>query len=110
MSAGAIGILTGISLSVLALGTTVALSGPPGSATVFPPAAWLLLVAGLVFAAGGLLTFVVGRALLRRLPLGRTAALALAVPGLLVVPFGTALAIYSFWTLVNDDARREYGK
>jgi hypothetical protein len=32
------------------------------------------------------------------------------VPNLVVLPFGTALAIYTFWTLVNDEARREFGR
>ena len=38
------------------------------------------------------------------------AALILAVPNLIVVPFGTALGIYTFWVLLNDDARREFGR
>jgi hypothetical protein len=65
-------------------------------------------VAGVFFVAVGILTCVVGRALVSRRRRARPAALALAVPSLVVVPFGTALAVYSFWTLLNDDARREY--
>jgi hypothetical protein len=31
------------------------------------------------------------------------------MPSLVVIPFGTALAVYTFWTLLNDDARRAFG-
>jgi hypothetical protein len=27
-----------------------------------------------------------------------------------VVPFGTALSVYAFWVLLNDDARAEFGR
>jgi hypothetical protein len=36
---------------------------------------------------------------------GRTAALLLGVMNLFVLPFGTALAIYTFWVLMHNDAR-----
>ena len=41
---------------------------------------------------------------------GRAAALALAVPNLVIVPFGTALGVYTLWVLLNDDARRVFGR
>jgi hypothetical protein len=34
----------------------------------------------------------------------------MAIPNLLIVPFGTALGFYTFWVLLNDDARREFGR
>jgi hypothetical protein len=52
----------------------------------------------------------VGRAIGRRQGAGRVAAIALAVPNLVIVPFGTALGIYTFWVLMNDDARRSFGR
>ena len=107
MSAGVFGLLAGVSLAALAAGTAVAMGDRPMAASSLAPA-WLLFVAGLGFATAGLLVLIVGRALLRRKPRGRTAALALVAPSLLLVPFGTALAVYSVWTLLNDDARREY--
>ena len=110
VSAGIFGVLTGISLSVLALGTSLALAGRGGDhAGGITPALFLLAV-GAVFVLAGAVTLIVGRALVSRRPAGRAAALALAVPSLAVVPFGTALAVYSFWTLLNDDARREFGR
>jgi hypothetical protein len=52
----------------------------------------------------------IGRALGRRSRAGRFIALLTAVLNLVVVPFGTALGIYTFWVLLNDDARREFGR
>ena len=109
ISAGTFGLLTGASLGVLATGTAMALSGRVGE-TPLTPAVWFLLVCGAVFALVGAITILVGRALVDRRPVGRSAALALAVPGLLVIPFGTALAVYSCWTLLNDDARRAFAR
>jgi hypothetical protein len=108
VSAGVFGVLTGASLAVLALGTSVALTGRSGGGVTGISPASFLLVVGVIFVLAGVVTLAVGRALVSRTRTGRTAALALAVPSLVVVPFGTALAVYSFWTLLNDDARREY--
>ena len=109
ISTGAFGLLTGASLGVLALGTATAIGGrvtaPPPS-----PAVWFLFVSGAIFALIGAITILVGRALVGRRPLGRSAALAVAIPSLLVIPFGTALAAYTFWTLLNDDARRAFAR
>jgi hypothetical protein len=109
ISAGAFGLLTGASLGVLAVGTATTiggrLMGPPRS-----PAVWFLFVCGAIFVLIGTITILVGRALVRRRPVGRSAALVLAIPSLLVIPFGTALAAYTFWTLLNDDARRAFGR
>ncbi len=74
------------------------------------PAVWFLFFSGAVFAIAGAITVLVGRALVGRRPIGRSAALALALPSLVVIPFGTALAVYTFWTLLNDDARRAFGE
>jgi hypothetical protein len=109
VSAGSLAVLTGASLAVLSAGTAAALSGLQASQTLSPSPAWLLAAAAVTFAAVGAVMLLVGRALLNRRRAGRTAALALAVPSVVVPPFGTALAIYTVWTLLNDDARREYG-
>ena len=100
---GAFGVLTGASLLLLAAGTGLTVTGlddpdrPVGRAVVS------LLVGGLAFV-------IVGRSLLRRRLRGRFAALVLAVPDMVLVPFGSALSIYTFWVLLNDDARREFGR
>jgi hypothetical protein len=106
---GAFGALAGASLLILAAGTGAAMTdlevaGPAGAA-----GAWILAVCGAVLVAGGVALVLAGRALDRRRPAARLAALVLAVPNLIVVPFGTALSVYAFWVLLNDDARRAFG-
>jgi hypothetical protein len=107
---GVFGALAGLSLWVLAVGTNAALldlgsvGGPEGAAT------WLFIMTGAVFVLLGIMMIIVGRSLGRRQNAGRVAALALAVLNLIVVPFGTALGIYTFWVLLNDDARGDFGR
>lgn len=107
---GAFGVLTGTSLGVLAIGTGAALSNAPMAAPSAPATVWLLAIAAALLAVGGALMLAVGRSVVRRSQLGRRGALLLAIPNLLVVPFGTALGIYTFWTLLNDEARLEFGR
>jgi len=107
---GVFGVLAGASLWVLAVGTNAALLdlgsiGGPEHATT-----WLFVVSGAVLVLLGIMMALVGRSLSRRQNAGRVAALALAVPNLIIVPFGTALGIYTFWVLLNDDARRDFGR
>ena len=107
---GAFGVLTGSSLFILAAGTYFAMgelgqTGPGG-----PAAVGVLVVLGAILAAGGVASLSVGVALGRRRPMARPAALFFAVPNLVLAPFGTALAIYSWWVLLNDDARRTFGR
>ena len=96
--AGVLSVLTGGALCVIALGAVVSVGAIADTTR------------GIVLAASGLLFMAIGQALRRRLSAGRHAALLAAVPTLLVIPFGTALALYTFWTLINDDARRAYGR
>jgi hypothetical protein len=106
---GVFALLAALSLLVLAVGTRLAVvdlgtTGGSGLAAI-----WVLLIFAGFFAVAGLAMALAGRALLRRRPAGRPAALALSLPNLLVVPFGTALAVYTCWALLNDDARRAFG-
>lgn len=107
---GAFGVLSGTSLAVLALGTQIALhqitaSDRPGNAAV-----GVLSACAALLTAVGLGALFAARGLKRRQKSGRAAALAFAVPNLIVVPFGTMLGVYTFWVLLNDDARREFGR
>lgn len=107
---GLFGLLCGASLLILAAGTSAALidltiDGPSGRAGV-----WILGLCGAALAIGGAALVAAGRALERRSRTGRLAALLLAIPNLAVVPFGTALSVYAFWVLLNDEARREFGR
>jgi hypothetical protein len=105
---GAFGMLSGISLAVLAVGTNVAavelgLVGAPQVAAI-----WIFVICAVVLAGFGVTMALIGRALQSRWPRGRVAALVLAVPNLAIVPFGTALGVYTFWVLQNDDARGQF--
>ena len=116
---GGFAALAGASLLVLAAGTRVALAeleqlvsleGVAGPDAAGHAGAWILAWCGVLIVAAGGALLLTGRALVRRRPAGRIGALAIAVPNLLVVPFGTALSIYAFWVLLNDEARREFGR
>ncbi|MEI6246031.1 MAG: hypothetical protein WCQ64_13435 [Acidobacteriota bacterium] len=106
---GVFGMLAGVSLAILATGTHAALAvaGTIGGA---PRAAvWLMGVTAFAMVAFGLAWFVTGRRLQRRDARARQWAIALAIPNLLVIPFGTALGVYTFWVLLNNDARSAFG-
>ena len=107
---GAFGVLTGASLFVLAIGTDAALVERGSLGRAERVAVWILAVCAVTLVATGVGAFVAARGLRRRQRAGRVTALVLAVPNLLVVPFGTALGVYTFWVLLNNDARREFGR
>lgn len=107
---GGFATLAGASLFVLAAGTAAALTklaeaNPSGRVGV-----WILFWCGAIFVVDGVWLLLTGRALARRQSAGRRSALVLAIPNLVMVPFGTALSVYTFWVLLNDEARREYGR
>jgi len=106
---GWFGVLVGASLAILAVGTRLAIADRPRVAMTAAATVWLFVLSAAVFGLGGLLAVIVGGWLRHRRRTGRHAALALAIPNLLLVPFGTALGAYTFWALLNDDARREFG-
>jgi len=116
---GGFAALAGASLLVLAVGTNAALfeleqlvsvDGVAGPDAAGQAGVWILAWCGVLIVVAGAALVLTGRALVRRRPAGRIWALAIAVPNLLVVPFGTALSIYAFWVLLNDEARREFGR
>ena len=106
---GAFGVMTGFSLGILAAGTRAALAeevfGMGERAAVA-----LLAIVGATLVAGGAVNALAGWAIKRGSRRGRLAALALAIPNLVIVPFGTALGVYTFWVLLNNDARRAFGR
>ena len=106
---GAFGVLTGVSLGILAVGTRVALTGDAFG--VGEQAAVSVLVVGAVLlVGGGAAAALTGWGRRRRVGRARLASLILAVPNLVLVPFGTALGVYTLWVLLNDDARRAFGR
>lgn len=106
---GAFGVLTGLSLGILAGGTRLSLAGEAFGMGERAAVA-LLAVVGVVLVIGGGVNAIAGWALRRRSTRGRLAALILAIPNLVLVPFGTALGVYTFWVLLNNDARRAFGR
>lgn len=105
---GAIGLLLGVSMLMLALGAVAIGWSSPGEEL----AAGITAVAFVVFAvallaAGGANAWA-GAAIGRRKPVGRLATLWLAVLNLFVLPFGTALAIYAFWVLLHNESRAQF--
>jgi hypothetical protein len=48
---------------------------------------------------------ITGRALRQHRSWSRVSALTLGVINLLILPFGTALGVYTLWVLMHDDAR-----
>jgi hypothetical protein len=102
---GAIGLLLGVAILLLAIGA-VAIGVTSADDRM---AAGITAFGFAVFAAallvGGAVNSWAGRALRREQPAGRTAVLWLAVLNLFVLPFGTALGIYAFWVLLHNETR-----
>lgn len=63
----------------------------------------IIAVVALIWGAAHIIT---GTRLKRRRHWARPAALMLGSVDLILLPFGTALGVYSLWTLLRDDARR----
>lgn len=104
---GAFGLLAGVALGLLAAG---AASSSTGVGSRLGIGALIIAVAAVLPMAGGALALWVGRALDRREPRGRLGALALGLPNLFVLPFGTALGIYSYWVLLNNQVREMFAE
>ncbi len=102
---GAIGLVLAVSLLLLAGGAAAIVRMAPGDSWTAIMTALLFLVFAAALALGGWANMWVGRGLRHLRPAGRTGAFVVSVLNLFVLPFGTALAIYSFWVLLHNDAR-----
>ena len=102
---GAFAALAGVSLAILAAGTNATADTAGSSAAV-----WLLGATGAFLFFSGLALASTGRRLRAVEPAARMAALVLALPNLLILPFGTALGVYTYWVLLNNDARDAFGR
>ena len=102
---GWMGLLLAVSLLLLAVGAAAIARSTPGDPLTAGFTAILFVVFATALALGGSASAWVGRALRQHRSPGRTGALILAVVNLFVLPFGTALAIYTFWVLLHNDVR-----
>ena len=101
---GGMGLLLAGSLLLLAVGAAaIARTGGDAFTATFTALLFVLFAAAL--ALGGWANLWAGRAIRRHRAAGRTGALGLSVVNLFVLPFGTALAIYTFWVLLHDEVR-----
>jgi hypothetical protein len=99
------GLLLAASLLLLAAGAASIARTPAGDPMTAGVTALLFIVFATALALGGYANAWVGYAIRQHRSPGRTGALMLAVMNLFVLPFGTALAIYTFWVLLHNDAR-----
>jgi hypothetical protein len=105
---GALAMLVGVSMLLLAAGALAELLAPAANRVDFAAsltAAMFVLIGVFALVWGG--AHVWAAVLMkRRRPLGRVLSLALAVVNLLVLPFGTAFGAYALWVLLRDEGRR----
>lgn len=101
---GGMGLLLAASLLLLA-GGAAAIARTGGDTFTATFTALLFIVFAVALALGGWANAWAGRAIRQHRASGRTGALSLSVVNLFVLPFGTALAIYTFWVLLNNEAR-----
>ncbi len=104
---GALVMLAGVSLLLLAGGAMAELLDPVGAsvglAAGLTAAAFAVL--GVFAVIWGSLHLLAAKWLKQRKPAGRMIILALALTNLLVLPFGTALGGYALWALLTNDGR-----
>ena len=105
---GAFGLLAGLSLLILAGGAAASLAELGSAERFADPAVWVLGIGGFTLMLGGAAMAAAGRGLLSRRSGSRFAALALAAPNAVLVPFGTALGVYAFWVLLHNEARLQF--
>ena len=104
------GLVAAASLVTLGVGAALALDAAGSLGQAERGSIWILGICAALLLGGAGGALAAARGLRRREPSGRLAALALAVPNLILVPFGTALGVYTLWVLLNNDARREFGR
>ena len=102
---GGIGLLLGAALLLLAGGAAAIARTKQGDPLTAGATALLFVVFATALVLAGSANAWVGNALRQHRAQGRTGALLLALTNLFVLPFGTALAIYSFWVLLHNDVR-----
>jgi uncharacterized membrane protein (UPF0136 family) len=104
---GALAMLVGLSMLLLAGGAAAELRAPHAEvALAAGVAAGLFGLIGLFAVVWGAAHVWAAVLLERRRPFGRMLMLGLALVDLIVLPFGTALGIYALWVLLANEGRR----
>jgi hypothetical protein len=68
----------------------------------------LFVILGILLMVKSLLGIAAGAGLLQRTPWARVLAIILGIIALLSVPLGTALGVYTLWTLLSPESLKEY--
>jgi hypothetical protein len=110
---GALALVAGLAILILAAGALAVITSAQRAALGPDFAAGLTAGMFFVFAACALawggIHVTTGMALRRHRHWARLAGLALAVLNLFFLPFGTAIAVYTFWVLISDETRQLFG-
>lgn len=105
---GALGLILGLSMLMLAAGAVAIGVTTGGGEIAAGITAAAFAVCAVVLVGIGAVNLWAGTAMQRRQPNGRLAALVLGVLNLFVLPFGTALGIYTFWVLLHNETRAAF--
>jgi succinate dehydrogenase hydrophobic anchor subunit len=107
---GGVGVLVGGAMLLLAAAAAAMAGVPPNEAGGFAArlTAASLSVLAVALVAGGLAHVWVGLALPRRRSTARLAAILLAFPDLILLPFGTLFGAYGLWVLLDDRVRASF--
>jgi hypothetical protein len=105
---GALSLVAAASLFVLSIGafSLVVADGDEQAALAARLTGLALAVVALTLGAWGGANAWVGRALRRGAAWARLACFGLAVFNLFLLPFGTALSVYTLWVLLHQETRR----
>ncbi len=111
---GALSMLIGVSMLLLAVGAAAILADPSwpreafGTGITVGAFAIVFGVLGAFAVAWGGAHLWAGGLLRDHRPIGRVVMLALSVVNLLVLPFGTVMGAYALWILMTNDARHMF--
>lgn len=105
---GSLGVLLGLAMFLLAAGAAALAQSVAGEGLAARVTAASLSAFGILLLAGGGVNAWVGSGIRRHRGVARLMGLLLALLNLFVFPFGTALGLYSFWVLLNNEGRRVF--
>jgi hypothetical protein len=101
---GALWLLIGASMLLLAIAALVQVADSAGVAAGLTAGLFLLVaVFALIWGGAHLWAAILLR---KRKPFGRVLMLGLGVVNLLILPIGTALGVYALWILLTNEGRR----